>query len=45
MGKMHKNVPPAMTMKKYHDHKLQGLEYMNKNAQLLHLFVIQRDQS
>ena len=43
MGEMHKNVPAAMKMKKYHDHKLQGLGYKNKNAQLLHLFMMQRD--
>ena len=44
MGKMYKNVPAAMKIKKHHDHKLQGLEYKNKNVQLLHLFVMQRDQ-
>ena len=43
MGETHKNFPPAMKMKN-HDHKLQGLEYKNKNTQLLHLFVMQRDQ-
>ena len=39
-----KNVPTAIKMKKHHDHKLQPLDYKNKNAYLLHLFVIQRDQ-
>ena len=39
--KKHKNVPVAMKMKKPHD---QGLEYMNKNAQLMHSFGMQRNQ-
>ena len=43
MEEMHKNVPPATKMKKHHDHKLQGLEYKNKNTELWHLFVMQRD--
>ena len=44
MGEMQKNVPTAIKMKKHHDHKLQPLDYKNKNSYLLHLFVMQRDQ-
>ena len=44
MEEMHKNVPTTMNMKKHHDHKLQGLEYKNKSAQLPHLYVMERDQ-
>ena len=44
MREMHKKVHAAMKMKKHHDHNLQGLEYKNKNAQFLHLFMTQIDQ-
>ena len=40
MREMHKNVLAAMKIKNYHDHKFQGLEYKNKNAKLLHLFMM-----
>ena len=44
MKEMHKNLPAAMKTKKHHDHKPPGLEYKNKIDQLLHLFVMQRNQ-